>query len=172
MGDITPLPRAPELTAPAPIGAAHDVSRFDCGKAPLTDWLRTHAAKSEGLSARSYVVCAGQFVAGYYSIATGSVAHSATSAKLRQNMPDPIPVIVLARLAVDKEYQGRGIGSGLLKDALARILEASRIVGTRAVIVHPIDEEAENFYRQYGFKPLPGEIRTLFLPVQTVASGL
>lgn len=174
MGDITPI-RAPgpRFSALVPLQALHDVSQFDCGKPPLTDWLRSRAVKSEGRSARTYVICTGNnLVAGYYSIATGSIVHEAVIANLRRNMPNPIPAMILARLAVDNAHQRQGIGSGLLKDALSRILAASKVVGARCVLVHPIDGDAELFYAGFGFLPLPGETRTLFLPVETIARAL
>jgi GNAT superfamily N-acetyltransferase len=167
-----PEEAAHPLRAPEPLSDANDLSRFDCGKPPLNDWLRSRASRSEGLSARTYVVCVGPVVIGYYTVTTGVVAHEVASAKLRQNMPDPIPAMLLARLAVDKAYQGRGIGGALLKDAFARILAASKLVGARAVLVHPIDQEAETFYAAYGFKPLPGEAKTWFLPIAMIAAAL
>ena len=96
MGDVTPSPRAEPLTGPARLGPAHDLTRFDCGKPALNDWLRVHSQRSEGRSARTYVVCVGPAVVGYYCIATGSVERRAAPRKLKQNAPDPIPVAILA----------------------------------------------------------------------------
>lgn len=87
-------------------------------------------------------------------------------------MPDPIPVMILARLAIDRQFQGRGLGSALLKDALSRIVAASKIVGARAVLVHAIDEEAVSFYAAYGFKSFPGDARTQFLPIESIVAAL
>ena len=87
-------------------------------------------------------------------------------------MPDPIPVMILARLAIDRQFQGRGLGSALLKDALSRMIAASKIVGARAVLVHAIDEEAVSFYAAFGFKSFPGDARTLFLPIESIAASL
>lgn len=87
-------------------------------------------------------------------------------------MPDPIPVMILARLAIDRQFQGRGLGSALLKDALSRIVAASKIVGARAVLVHAIDEEAVRFYAAFGFKAFPGDARTLFLPIESIVAAL
>lgn len=167
------------LSAPYPLADSHDTSRFDCGNAALNDWIRTTAAKSEGRSARCTVVCEGESVAGYYALATGAVAHDGSGPRtqraprvLRAKLPDLTPVIVLARLAVDKAWQGRGIGKGLLKDALARTLAASRIIGARAVIVHAIDDEAVRLYAAYGFRPFPGETRMMFLAMETVVRAV
>ena len=160
-----------ELSRPTPLAAHHDVSRFDCGKDALNDWLKTKAARSEGRSARCYVVCQGDAVVGYYALATGGVRHDGSGRlprALRANLPDPTPVMVLARLAVDMAWHGRGIGKGLLKDALARTLAASHIVGARALLVHAIDDEAVAFYAAFGFKPFPDEARTLFLAMETI----
>ena len=161
------------LSAPVPLAGAHDVSRFDCGNAVLNDWLRTRAAKSEGRSARCYTVCEGNTVVGYYALATGAARHDkSTPRALRANLPDPTPVIVLGRLAVDKAYHGRGIGGGLLKDALSRALAASRIIGARAVIVHAIDDEAVRFYATFGFKPFPEEARTMYLAMVGIGQAV
>lgn len=161
------------LSAPIALNAGHDVSAFDCDKPPLNDWLRNRAMASEGKSARCYVVCAGNVVVGYYCIATGAVERdTAAPKKLRHGLPESVPVILLARLAVDKTHHRRGIGSGLLKDALRRILNASGQVGARAVLVHAIDDDAATFYRSFGFKPFPPDSRTLFLPLEHIAAAL
>jgi GNAT superfamily N-acetyltransferase len=175
MGEVTPLSKASgqPITAPAPFHPlTHDVSRFDCGKAPLNDWLRNRAAKSEGLSARVYVACDRNTVIGYYCISAGSMAHELADTKTRRNMPDPIPVMVIGRLAVDKEFKGKGIGAGLLQDALQRILNASTTVGARAVLVHAIDPEAVGFYTAQGFRQSPTNELTLWLPVNEIIANL
>lgn len=156
------------LSPPSPLTGSHDVNGFDCGHDAMNDWLR-NARKSEGRSARCYVLCDGAVVVGYYALAAGAVLHRAAVPRaLRANLPDPTPVIVLARLAVDRAWQGQGLGAGLLKDALARSLAASRQIGARALLVHAIDEAAVKFYARFGFKPFPGEKRTLFLAMETV----
>ena len=175
MGEVTPLSKlsGQPLSSPTPYNALmHDVSRFDCGKPPLNDWLRFRAVKSEGLSARSYVVCDRNMVAGYYCIATGTIAHAAVNAKLRQNMPDPIPVMTIGRLAVDNEYKGKGMGPALLRDALLRIVGTSKTVGVRAALVHAIDAEAFAFYLAQGFRPSPTNELTLWLPIEEIIASL
>lgn len=164
------------VSAPEPITETHDVSRFDCGNDVLNDWLRLRALQNEGRSSRCYVVCEGAAVVGYYSLSTGAVMHTGAKGRapraLRANLPDPTPVMVLGRLAVDKDFHGCGIGKGLLKDALLRALAASRVIGARAVIVHAIDDAAVPFYAGFGFKPFAGESRTLFLAMEAVGRAV
>jgi GNAT superfamily N-acetyltransferase len=139
------------------------LSNFDCGNAPLNDWLKTHGHKQEGVSTRSFVVCCGSIVVGYYTLSAGAAVHEGAPRRIRHNMPDPIPVIVLGRLAVDRSHQGRSIGKHLLKDAFAQIVVISRNAGVRACIVHAIDQEAVSFYLPFGFKPFPISGMTLYL---------
>ena len=164
--------RRRHLSAPASIQASHDTSKFSCGHESLDRWLKAAALKSEGRSARSYVVCDRREVAGYYCLATGSVARTAAPKRIARNTPDPIPVVIIGRLAVGEQFQGRGIGAGLLRDAFARILQLSGSVGVRAVLVHAIDDSAAEFYRQYGFIEFPGGSRALFLPLETLRKAL
>jgi GNAT superfamily N-acetyltransferase len=162
-----------EITPPQALRETHDVSAFDCGKSALTDWIRHTAKKSEARGARTFVVCEAKTrVIGYYALAAGAVERARAPSNLSRNMPDPIPVIVLARLAVDQSWSGKGIGGGLLKDALKRALAVSQNVGARAMLVHAIDDDAAAFYRQYGFRPFPSELRSLFLPLEQVAAGI
>ncbi len=177
MGEVTPLQRVPEplITAPAPLDDSHDVSRFDCGKEPLNDWIRQRAIKSEGRSARCFVTCQNKMVIGYYCTAAGAVEREKLPKlpkNYQRNMPESVPVVIIGRLAVDRGYQGRGIGAALLKDAFSRILNASREVGARAILVHAIDGEVVPFYAAYGFLAFPTDARTLFLPLETIAGGL
>ena len=156
------------LKAPEPLGADHDFTSFHCGKPILDDWLRRKARQSDGLSARTFVVAEGKAVAGYYSISAGAIGRDGLpTAKLRRNQPDHVPVVIVARLGVDKQYQRRGIGSGLLKDAIFRALNISRQIGFRAILVHALDDEAVEFYRKYGFISCPVHPRTMILPLET-----
>ena len=168
MGDVTDK----ALSPPVAISSTHDVTVFDCGKLPLTDWLRYQALKNEGRGSRTYVVCATSRVVAYYALAAGAVERDRAPPNLARNMPKSIPVIVLARLAVDKAYQRRRIGGAILRDALKRALNASREVGARAVLVHAIDDEAVGFYRQYGFRPFPTDGCTLFMPMSHITAAL
>ena len=152
------------LKAPAPISPAHDVSNFDCGRPVLDDWLKRSALKNEASDAsRTYVVCEDGHVAAYYCLATGSVARSEAPGPVRRNMPEPIPVMVIGRLAVDRRFQGRGLGTGLLRDAVLRTLRAGEIAGLRAVLVHALDDEAAHFYRSHAFVPSPIDDLVLML---------
>lgn len=163
------------LSAPAPLTSAHDVSRFDCEKPALNDWLRNSASESEGRTARTYVVCASdRAVVGYYCISTGSVERRALPAKMKraQGLPHQVPVAIIGRLARDKDYAGKGLGKDLLQDALRRILTASRIVGVRAVLVHALDEEAAKFWTAHEFIECPIGSRTFYLPVETITGAV
>jgi GNAT superfamily N-acetyltransferase len=160
------------LSSPAPFGPEHSFDEFDCGKAPLNDWLKRHALPSEGKSARTYVVSEDWRVAGYYCLSTGAVLRAQVPGRIRHGLPEPVPILLLGRLAVDLRYARRGIGSGLLKDAFARTLATSQIVGARCLVVHAIDDEAMAFYLAYGFREFPQDSKTLFLPVETIAQAL
>lgn len=173
MGAVTdPSGGNPGLSAPTPISGEHDVSAFDCGKAPLDDWLRQHALRNEGRASRCFVVCDGATVAGYYSLTMGSVLREQAPKPLTRSMPPQIPVVILGRLAVDQRYHGRKIGPALLRNALQRSLAASTEVAARAVLVHAIDLEVVSFYTQYGFKPFPEGSLTLFLSVAEIVDAI
>ena len=160
------------LKAPEPISPAHDVSDFDCGRPVLDDWLKRSALKNEASDAsRTYVVCDDGHVAAYYCLATGSVARSEAPGPVRRNMPEPIPVMVLGRLAVDRRFQGRRLGTGLLRDAVLRTLRAGEIAGLRAILVHALDDEAARFYRGHGFVPSPIDELVLMLKLDAVRAA-
>jgi hypothetical protein len=126
MGCMT---RQSALSAPVPLTLQHDLNRFGCGKQPLNDWLRERTQRNEGRASRSFVLCEGQAVVGFYTLAMGSVNHHEVPKALARNMPPIIPVLVLGRMAIDVRYQGQKIGGHLLKDALKRALTVSREVG-------------------------------------------
>ena len=163
------------ITAPAPLGPEHDIQEFDCGRRSLNDWLLKKALKAQqvGGSARTYVVCSpkGQVV-GYYALATGSINHEDAPGKVKKNMPNPIPVILIARLAVDQAFKGKGFGHGLLKDALLRIVAAAEEIGVRAALVHALDEQARDFYLKYGFYESPTNELTLMVTVEEIRQAL
>lgn len=159
------------LRPPQPLAPEHRVGSFDSGTPALDDWLRRRALKIEHNGAsRIYVVCEGDRVMGYYSLATGAVTHADAPGHVRRNLPEPVPVMVLGRLAVDRSWQGQGVGRGLLKDALLRTLWAARIAGLRALLVQAIDAEAAAFYRHHGFSPSPMDASVLMLGLK--AGGL
>jgi GNAT superfamily N-acetyltransferase len=163
----------PRVTPPARLSDRHEVSQFRNGKHPsLDEWLRDRALASEGLSARTYVICdAGTStrVVGYYAISTAMEQRIAVpNAKLRRGMPEQIPLLLIGRLAVDQAFQGMGLGTDLLSDALQRCLAASEIVGARGVVAHAIDEDAVRFYQHHGFLRSPLGERVMLLPIETV----
>ena len=146
--------------APSPLVAAHDITTFACGQASLDDWLRGRALANQDTGAsRTYVIAEGSRVVGYYALASGSVVAAEAPGKIRRNMPDPVPVMVLGRLAIDTAWQGKGLGADLLRDAVLRTIQAAEIGGISALLVHAIDEQAAAFYRRAGF--IPSGIRPL-----------
>ena len=153
-----------EIGPPEKLSPEHDLSEFDFGEPALDDWLRRRALQNEARGAsRTYVVCAGGKVAGYYSLAVGAVAHAESAGRIKRNMPDPVPVMILGRLAVDQAFQGQSIGAGLLRDAVLRTLQAADIAGIRAMIVHAISERAKRFYEGRGFRASPVDPMTLMI---------
>lgn len=155
-----------EVTAPEPLSDCHQVAEFVSGEVVLDDWLKQRDLKNQALgAARTFVVCKKETkqVAGFYSLATGSVNHTEVTSTLRRNMSDPIPVIILARLAVDLSFRGKGLGADLLHDAVLRCYRVTENIGVRAIMVHALTEEARNFYVHHGFKPSQTQQRTLFL---------
>jgi GNAT superfamily N-acetyltransferase len=155
------------IGAPDHLRADHDLSAFDSGVPALDDWLKRRALANEKSGAsRTYVVCVNDTrVVGYYALANGGVALDAATGRTRRNMPDPIPVMVLGRLAVDRKYHGRELGRGLLRDAILRTVQAAGIVGIRAIIVHAISEEAKRFYERSGFSVSPIDPMALMITV-------
>lgn len=170
---MTPGPAAgPRPNPPEALSDVHDLTQFDCGNADLDRWLRQRARTSEGATARTFVVAAGGHVVAYYCLAAGSVVPRELPRKIRHNNPEQVPVIVIGRLAVDRAFQGRGFGKGLLKDAILRALQAAQSIGVRAIVVHAIDDRAAAFYKKFGFLPSPLDARTFILPVATAAAAL
>ncbi len=153
------------LAAPQPLDASHRLEEFDCGKLVLTDWLLRHARQVQGGgSAKTFVSCDGARVAGYYSLTVGQIDMLEAPERVRRGMGQyPIPLVILARLAVDLDYQGRGLGFSLLQDAIHRTLVVAEQAGIRALLTHPLDAEAEAFYRRFGFEPTPENERQLIL---------
>jgi GNAT superfamily N-acetyltransferase len=149
------------------------VSRFSTGAHLSLDlWLQERALRIEGLSARTYVVCPAaepDRVVAYFSISAAVEQRNALpSAKIRRGMPDKVPLLLIGRLAVDAQWQGRGVGSALLADALRRCLAASQIAGVRGVVAHAIDEAAAAFYERHGFTCSPMGERVMLMPIETV----
>jgi len=154
------------LSPAEPLSRSHNLNPFDCATHPsLNDWLKRFAfTNQQNETSRTYVVHRAQQVVGYYSIATGSVLRDSVPARVAKGLANhPIPILLLTRLAVDKSEQGKGLGKALLKDALLRMAHAADIVAARAVLVHAIDSAAADFYRHFGFEPMPGNDLHLML---------
>lgn len=145
------------LSVPQPLDAHHRLEAFDCGKPALTDWLLRHARQAQGSgSARTFVLCDGERVAGYFSLTVGQIDTLEAPERIRRGMGQyPIPLVILARLAVDLDYQGHGLGCSLLQNAIRRTLAIAEQAGIRVLLTHPIDTSAEAFYRRFGFEPTP-----------------
>jgi len=156
------------LRAPEPFSASHRATDFECGEPSLDDWLKRRALPNQltGASRTFVVVDDAQCVRGYYALAVGAVSHQLASGSVRRNMPDPIPVMVLARLAVDRGAQGIQLGGALLKDAVNRTVSVSQDAGVRALLVHALNDLAKQFYEHYGFQvsPTHGMTSMLSLP--------
>ena len=146
------------LRAPEPLAPQHRLEGFDCGKPALNDWLLRHARQAQGSgSAKTFVVAdADERVAGFFSLTVGQVDTLEAPERIRKGMGQyPVPVVILARLAVSREHQGRGIGVGMLQDAIRRTLVIAEQAGVRAMLTHPIDEDAARFYTRFGFITSP-----------------
>lgn len=152
------------------LSAGHAVGGFDCGREELNRFLARYAlANQQAGSARTYVAIAGEMVVGYYSLAVGEVAYGGAPERLSKGLArHPIPIMLLARLAVAIIWQGKGLGSGLLKDAMGRTLQAAEIAGIRALAVHAMDERARAFYEHFGFAPSPTDPLHLFLLLKDI----
>jgi GNAT superfamily N-acetyltransferase len=144
------------LSAPTPIGPEHDTESFDSAEPSLDYWIKRRALKNQASGAsRTFVVCEGNQVKAYYALASGAVVASHTSGRFKRNMPDPVPVVVLGRLAIDRSYQGTGVGRALVRDAGLRVIQAADAIGIRGMVVHALSESAKEFYQRLGFNPSP-----------------
>jgi len=162
-----------QIQPPEKLNSLHRIDSFDSGNSQLDDWLKQRARKNEleGAS-RTYVLCAGELVVAYYCLANGAVALTTATGRIRRNMPDPIPVMVIGRLAVDCRWQGKGIGRALLRDAILRTLQASEIAGIRAILVNAISEDAKQFYEKCGFTASPIDPMILMVKVNDAIASL
>jgi len=169
LGTLTPK----KLSPPEFLTEHHRLDGFVCEEPALTDWLKKRALKNqvEGAS-RTFGVCDGANVVGYYALAAGAVSHVAAAGSVRRNMPDPIPVMVLGRLAVHAEWTHQGIGRGLLKDALLRTLSVARDAGIRAILCHAISAKAKHFYLKHGFVESPIDDLTVMLNIAKLPSEI
>jgi GNAT superfamily N-acetyltransferase len=142
-----------KVREPEPLSAGHDLDPFDCGVTPLDAWLRRRALGNEAQGAsRTFVLAENARVFAYYSLAAGSIFHDVATTRTRRNMPDPVPAILLGRLAIDRRWQGKGLGADLLADAILRVVGAAETIGVRAILVHALSDEARSFYEKHGFR--------------------
>lgn len=163
------------MKPPAPLSAEHRVETFDCGVQVLDQWLRRYALRNQQAgAARTFVVTDDDHnVVGYYSLAAGSVDHVTATSRAKKGLAQhPIPVMVLARLAVDRRYQGRKLGAGLLRDAILRTLTVSEQAGVRALLVHAKNEMAQSFYARHGFEPSPIDPFIMMLLIKDARKAL
>ena len=152
------------LSRPEPLTDVHGLNDFFSGVASLDDWLKRRARANQVSGAsRTFVVCEDRRVIGYYALASGAIAVASSVGRFRRNMPDPIPVAVLGRLAVDRAQQGRGLGRALFRDRALRVAHAADTIGIRGIVVHAISEQAKAFYQALGFDPSPAEPMTLMV---------
>lgn len=161
------------LQAPEPLAEHHALDAFDCGVASLDDWLRRRAAQNQASGAsRTFVASDAGNVVAYYALASSAIAPTAAPGRFRRNMPDPIPVVVLGRLAITRSHQGRGLGRALFQDAGRRVIYAAETIGIRGLLVHAISDEAKAFYLQLGLDPSPLEPMTLMTTVTDLRAAL
>lgn len=161
------------LAAPEPLADRHTVTDFNSGIPSLDEWLKRRALANQASGAsRTFVTCEGVKVVGYYALASGAVNVVAAPGRFRRNMPDPIPVVLLARLAVDRSCQGQGIGRGLFRDAAKRVINAADAIGIRGIIVHAISDQAKAFYVALGFEPSHLEPTTLMVTLADLRATL
>ncbi len=163
-----------KLQKPEKLSVKHVFNQFHSGEKVLDEWIKHKALKNEySGGSRTFVVCSeNNEVVAYYALSTGSIDLDNSTGKFRRNMPNPIPVIILARLAVDQQYQGKGIGRALIRDAGLRIIQAADIVGIRGLIVHALTEEAKQFYEKIGFSPSPINPMTLLITLKDLKNNI
>jgi GNAT superfamily N-acetyltransferase len=161
------------LSPSEPLSERHRIEDFDSGEKSLDDWLKRRArANQAGGATRTYVICEGEKVAAFYALASGAITVESVPGRFRRNMPDPIRVAVLARLAVDRAYQRRGLGRAMFRDAAHRVVNAADAIGIQGIVVHAISEEVRNFYLALGFDPCPRERMTLVATLSDIRASL
>jgi len=158
------------LSAPVLLADEHELNGFACGVAGLDEWLKRRALPNQVSGAsRTYVAAEGQKIVGYYCLASGALALNDAPEHVRRNMPDPVPMAVLGRLAIDEAWQGKGLGAALLQDAVIRTSQAGSILGIRGLLVHALSDKAKLFYEYYGFTASPTQPLTLVLSLKNRA---
>lgn len=165
--------QAPSLNAPEPLASHHDTRTFACGAESLDQWIRLRALRNQVSGAsRTFVVCERTRVVAYYALASSAVAVNVATGRVRRNMPDPIPVVVLGRLAIDRSLQARGLGRALVRDACLRVISAADVIGIRGMIVHALSDSARDFYERVGFAPSPLDPMILMATIADLREGL
>ncbi|MCV7169081.1 GNAT family N-acetyltransferase [Mycobacterium manitobense] len=160
-------------STPRPISEIDDAATFDSGEPTLDDYLRKRAlANHVGGASRCFVTCRDGRIVGYYALSTGAVSHADCTGKFRRNMPDPIPVILLSRLAIDRKHQGCGLGENLLRDAIARSVQVAQDIGVRAILVHALHDRARSFYTRYQFELSPTDPLHLMLLIKDAKASV
>jgi GNAT superfamily N-acetyltransferase len=161
------------LSAPEPLQDHHLIEHFDSGEPSLDDWLKRRARANQASGAsRTYVACEDRRVVGYYALASGSVSIESATGRFRRNMPNPVPVAVLGRLAVDRAWQGAGIGRSLFRDASERVAQAADAIGIRGIVVHAISQQAKEFYLAIGCTPSSSEPMMLMVTLGDIRAVL
>ena len=162
------------LSPPMPISSNHELIYFDSGEPTLDAWLKTRALKNQiSGGSRCFVLCDQEKkVIGYYTLSAGAINHEIAPKSMRRNMPNPLPVLLLGRLAIDKKYHNQGLGSALLRDATIRAVSVASDAGIFAILVHCLSEQAKRFYLSRGFVASPLQAMTLMITLETVRSIL
>ncbi|MEQ1698374.1 MAG: GNAT family N-acetyltransferase [Hyphomicrobiaceae bacterium] len=161
------------VSAPILLDDGHSIDAFDCSVPALDDWLKRRSrGNSASGASHTYVASEGGRVVGYYALAAGAVEVTAAPGRFRRNMPDPIPVVVLGRLAIDRSQQGNGLGRALFRDAGLRVLQAASIIGVRGVLVDAISEDAKAFYLALGMSSSPIDPMTLLVTLGDLRASL
>jgi GNAT superfamily N-acetyltransferase len=162
-----------DFAPPAPISSTHHLVDFDCGEPSLDEWLKRRALRNHANGAsRCFVLCEGADVIGYYSLSAGAIDHAASPRSLRRNMPDPLPILLLGRLALDRRHHNQGLGRALLRDAMIRAADIAENAGVVAILVHALSDAAKLFYLSSGFVESPMQKMTLLMTLQTVREVL
>jgi GNAT superfamily N-acetyltransferase len=163
----------PNLSAPVPISTIHELDRFESGELSLDEWLKKRALKNQVTGAsRCFVLCEEKTVIGYYTLSAGAITLDIAPKAMRRNMPQPLPVLLLGRLAIDRNYHNKGLGSALLRDAMIRATSVTKDAGVFAILVHALSESAKRFYLSRGFVESPLKSMTLLMTLATIHSIL
>lgn len=162
-----------QFSSPTPISDEHELDDFESSEPSLDEWLKKRALKNQALGAsRCFVICKDKKVIGYYTLSAGAISHETAPKAMRRNMPNPLPILLLGRLAIDKSYHNKGLGSALLRDMLIRSVSVASDAGIFAILVHALSEQAKRFYLSRGFVESPLQPMTLMMTLETVRSIL